>query len=275
MRRRSVTIVLGACVASCGLFPDLSDLTASDAASPTDAVPNESAPPNDVGVGEGPVDAACPTITRVQSASYPKADTQTAVSVTMNITEGHLLVALFGAQFPGTITMSDTANTPWTFLTEIDNYACVTDASPWGSRARIAYATIPASVANDVITVSTNASPDYLALTVAEYAASGGGTLAFTTSSANTASSASNTITLPALQTTGCTNLVVAMIADEDPGNDQWTPLSGFTTLSSEGNWSFVTLEDVAAPPGSVVAGASHPASDSCWVTAGASFAAQ
>ncbi len=260
-------------MAACGLFPDLSGLTTSSDASATDA-PSESAPPNDAPGVDGPIDASCPTISRVQVATNPGSSENQDVSVTMSLTAGHLVVALLGAQFLGTISLSDSANTPWTLLDEIDNYTCVTDAAPWGSRARIAYATVPTNVTNDVIKLSTNGSPDYLTITVAEYAVSAG-KLAFTTSNASSATSSSSTITLPSLSTTGCTNLVVAMIADEYPGNDNWTPLSGFDTLSVNGGWSFVTIEDLAAPPSSVVAGATHPSAEACWVTAGASFAAQ
>ncbi len=190
----------------------------------------------------------------------------------MNVTQGDLLVAALGAQFGGALAISDNANNTWTSLVGAENLSCVTDAAPWGSRARIAYTTVAATVANDDITY-TSTTADYLALTVAEYSSTGA--LAFTTSADKIPDAASSTLALSPLTTTGCTNVVVAMVADENPGNDTWTPFAGFGALATDDNWSFVAIDDVDAAAGSIVAGASHPTSDNCWAVAGAAFAAQ
>lgn len=268
MRRGSIAVA--ALAGACGLFPDPGGLDGTDASLADVTSPD--APPVDA-PAETSVDAGCPTVARVQTAFSTASSAASSVSVPITLGHGHLLVAVLGAQFAGTLTLSDSANNTWSVLTEVANTSCLADAAPWSTRAQLAYTTVAADVTNDLVTLATSSPGDYLTLTLAEYASSG--TLALKQSLQNEADGSSNTVAVGPLSATGCANVVVAMLADEYPSGDTWTPFAGFQVLSKNGDWSYVAVDDPDAGPGALVAGASHTPSDHCWAAAAAAFAPQ
>jgi len=267
-----IALAVGGGLAACGLFPDLSGLSGDGGAdAPALDAPIEAGPADG---GADATDAQCPTITRVALQTNTGGTESATATITMDVTQGDLLVAILGAQFAGTLSLGDSANNAWIVLPGADNLSCVTDASPWETRSRIAYAIASSTTSNDAITWSTTSSSgDYLEITVAEYATSG--TFSLTTSAVEIPDAATDLLELAPMQTTSCRSLVVAMVGDEYPGGDTWTPLPGFAALSTNGDWSYVAIANGDAGPGTVVAGASHLFSETCGAVAGAVFAAQ
>jgi hypothetical protein len=280
MGRRFTVLFAGmVSISACSLITDLGGLGSSDA-STNDVTTPEASPDvtQDVttsDVSDAATDA-CPTITRVQLKSNGTTSLVKNAQVTLDVTQGDLLVAVLGAQFNGILNVSDSASNAWTMPNGEDNFNCVNgDAAPWATRTRIAYATVLSTMPNDVVTFSTTGGGnDYLALVVAEYSSTK--PLVYLDTKVGIAGSQpSSVVTTNAFDTIACTSLIVAMLGDEYPLGDIWTPFSGFTTIAEQSDWAYVAVDDTNVPPGVLAPGASHTKSDTCWAATAVAFSPQ
>jgi hypothetical protein len=279
MGRRFTVLLVIAVASACSLFTDLGDL-GTDASTDV-VVPQDSSSPDvtpDVTTSDV-VDAAsdgCPTITRTKLQSNGKIIPAKTAQVTIDqITQGDLLVAVLGAQFDGFFNISDSASNAWTMPNGQDNYACVSgDAAPWATRTRIAYTTVLSTTANDVITFTLGGANDYLALVVAEYHADK--PLAYVGTEVGVADgSVSGTVSTKAFTTNACSSVIVAMLGDEYPVGDVWTPFVGFQAIAAQSDWAYVAVDDTAVPPGTIAPGATHTTPSKCWAATAAAFSPQ